>query len=205
MNSLYFSFVQKTKAFAVGIAPIMTVAAAMSPILLPLTAIAFSSESLQAQQETAEDPETRIRQMYEEIVGNEPDEDTVEKYLQAHDRGWNFSRIRSTMARSNAAQQAVETVYQEILEREPEEDVLRSWLKALSRGWSLQEVRGEVATTLETKALINRIYQEVLNRQADRKGMETWTDALARGWTLEEVREEIATSSEAQDSEDRQE
>jgi hypothetical protein len=204
MNSVYFRFIQETKAIALEIARMMTVATAISPMLLPPAAIALSSESLQAQQETAEDPKTRIRQMYEEIVGSEPEETTVEKYLQAYERGWNFSRIRSTIAQSNTAQQAVETVYQEILEREPDEDVLRSWLKALSQGWTLEEVRKEVATTLETKALINRIYQEVLNRQADKEGMETWTDALARGWTLEEVREEIANSSEALDKDDQQ-
>lgn len=211
MNSLYFRLVPKNCAIVFGITRTIAMAAVIYPMLLPPTAhaLSFSSfsqlatqGSLQAQQKSEGDPETRVRQMYEEITGNEPSEETVQEYLQAHANGWTFSRIRNAIANSSAAQTAVKTIYQEILERKPEKEVLRSWLEALSQGWTIEEVREEVATTLEAKALIDHIYQDVLNRKADDKGMETWTDALARGWTLEEVREEIASSSEARENEE---
>ncbi|WP_071515254.1 DUF4214 domain-containing protein [Geitlerinema sp. PCC 9228] len=207
MNFLYSSFVQKNRPVAAGMVRMATMAVAVVP-MLPPTAIAFFPATVQAQSEArelVEDPETRIRQMYEEMTGEEPTPEIVEKYLQARDRGWRFDRIRRRMAGSSAAQTAVETIYQEILERQPEDEVLGSWLEALAEGWTLDEVREEVANTLEAKALINRIYQEVLDRQADYKGIQTWTDALARGWTLAEVREEIAASAEARENRESEE
>ncbi len=140
-----------------------------------------------------------INQLYREVLNRNVDENGLNTYTKALQKGKSLTWVRKKLVNSTEAREnAIKQIYQEILEREADPTGLKTYIKALRRGWSLERVRRTIINSPEAKEnAIKGIYKEILGREADPSGLKTYTRALQRGWSIQQVRREIIDSPEA--------
>ena len=157
--------------------------------------------------------EQRIDQLYREVLGRRADQDSLRAYSDRILRaGWDYSQVRSELARSAEARENIRNSYRQIIGRNPDSDTIRRYQVNLERGWSIDRVRQELTRSRDgnrnrrddrsfrVEQRIDQLYREVLGRRADRDGLRTYSDRMLRaGWDENRVRQDLARSGEARD------
>jgi len=151
-----------------------------------------------------------IRNSYRQIIGRNPDSDTIRRYQVNLERGWSLDRVRQDIARSgernrnrrddrySRVEQRIDRLYREVLGRRADRAGLRTYSDRMLRGgWDENRVRQDLARSQEARNAINQLYREILGRNADPGGLRTYQGHLERGWSLDRVRRELQNSPEA--------
>ena len=90
--------------------------------------------------------EQRIDQLYREVLGRRADRDSLRAYSDRILRaGWDYSQVRSELARSAEARENITNLYRQIIGRNPDSNTIRRYQVNLERGWSIDRVRQELA------------------------------------------------------------
>lgn len=106
------------------------------------------------------DPDPWIRAIYRELLGHEPDSNTLANYRRLvlqHD--WNDDMLRAEITRSaefrnREAHRIIHRLYHELLHREPDRDGFENFRrKIVDQNWSEQDVRNQILRSDEYRRL----------------------------------------------------
>lgn len=100
----------------------------------------------------------RIRDIYREVLGREPDYRGLRTWLGQRRGGESLRDIRYDIARSDEAAARINQIYREVLGRNADRDGIRTWTNRLASGASIYEVRRDIENSPEARALRNRRY-----------------------------------------------
>ncbi len=160
-----------------------------------------------------------IRQIYNEVLQREPDEESLRYYRNRMTQyGWTENDVRkdlqskgyiqheSRMSRREA-EWMVRQAYLDVLGREPDAGA-QGWVdKVLRERWTEQDViralrdsdeyrRGGQMTRRRAEQMVRRAYLDVLGREPD-PGAEGWVDKILRDrWTEQDVVRALRDSDE---------
>ena len=162
-----------------------------------------------------------IRQAYDDILRQVPDEEGLRYYRKRMtDYGWTELDVRSDLERRGAysqhetrmtrrqAEQIVRRAYLDILGREPDSGA-EGWVdKILRDRWTEQDVvralresdeyrrGGQMMTRRQAEQIVRRAYLDILGREPD-SGAEGWVDKILRDrWTEQDVVRALRESDE---------
>ena len=161
-----------------------------------------------------------IRQAYDEILRQVPDEEGLRYYRnRMTDYGWTEHDVRADLERRGAygrhetqmtrwqAERIVRRAYLDILGREPDPGA-EGWVeKVLRDRWTEEDVvralreseeyrRGGQMTRRQAEQIVRRAYLDILGREPD-PGAEGWVDKILRDrWTEQDVVRALRESDE---------
>ncbi len=99
----------------------------------------------------------RIRNIYQEILGRNPDRNELRTYSsRVLSREWNIVRVRRDLAYSGETRDRINQIYRETLRRDADRREIQNYQQALERGWSLEQIRVELENSREARGINRR-------------------------------------------------
>lgn len=94
---------------------------------------------------------TLVNHLYQEMLGRAADQEGLETYVEALQRGWSVDKIREEIANSHETRQILQQLYREIFNRDVDETGLNTYRDLLKRGWGLKRVRKDLIASPEAR------------------------------------------------------
>ena len=94
---------------------------------------------------------TLVNHLYQEMLGRDADQEGLETYVEALQRGWSVDKIREEIANSHETRQILQRLYREIFNRDVDETGLNTYRDLLRRGWGLRRVRKDLIASPEAR------------------------------------------------------
>lgn len=163
----------------------------------------------------------QINDMYQNILGRQPDQAGADFWNQQLQAGTSIDAIRNAMMASPEAQNrnTINSYYQNILGRPADESGYGFWMQKAAEGVPMQDIQqaflktpeylsnpaqqqayGQYASNPNQQSLnaqsISGMYQNLLGRAPDQAGYDFWMQKAAEGVPMSDIRNAIAGAPE---------
>ncbi|MBB2173220.1 DUF4214 domain-containing protein [Gluconacetobacter asukensis] len=132
-----------------------------------------------------------------DLLGHSTTEADYTTAYQQFAAGQSPDQVRSTIAHSTEAGNAIKALYPQLLGRSATSDEVATYKKALVSGQTLAQVRSTLAHSTEAGDAVKALYPLILGRKATSDEVATYKKAMVSGQTLNDVTVALSQSDEA--------